>query len=99
MVKKQQRLAGCGTAVPVAVQDAAESFARALRALGTARSKKNGCQEGLIQAMLEARIKEVLIDENNKRIVLDEKNVVTIKKVQDKDATSGDDDDDEGEED
>ncbi|MCK9570863.1 hypothetical protein M0R72_18075 [Candidatus Pacearchaeota archaeon] len=90
---KQKSLGDMVPEVPADVQEKADAYAAALRRLGNAKEKKNGCEELLIVAMKDADITEVRIDLGNKRIVLSKKDTLKIKKVK---GEGGDSDGDEG---
>jgi hypothetical protein len=87
---KQKTIGDTVAETPAEVQEKADAYAAALRALGKAKEKKNTAQEGLIEAMKEHDCLEVLIDMGNKRIVLSAEDKLHIKKVKD---SSQDDDD------
>ena len=96
---KQRTIGDIVPEVPAAVQEAADAYVSAKRSLGKAKEKHNTAQDALIEAMRAADCLEVPIDLGNKRIVLNEKDVLRIKKIKkDKMEDSDDDDDDEEEE-
>ena len=90
---KQKSLGDMVPEAPAEVQEKADAYASALRKLGTAKEKKNGCEEVLIAAMKDADLTEVRIDLGSKRIVLSAKDTLKIKKVKGEGGSDSEDND------
>ncbi len=77
---RQERIDGTYDPVPEEVQSAADEYVRAKRKTAEWREAMNGRKEALIDAMVSHDVRELDIDDGEKRIVLEDNRVVKIKK-------------------
>jgi len=80
---KQERIEGTFDPIPEEVQLAADEYVHAKRKVAEWREMMNGRKETLIEAMTNHDVRELDIDDGDKRLVLDEKLNVSIKKKSD----------------
>ena len=77
---KQQTMSDIVPKIPVEVEVAAEGYLKHKRAIAASREKMNAALDALILRMHEAGLEEILIDDGDKRLVLDTKEGVKITK-------------------
>ena len=95
---KQAMIPGTADDVPEEVQAAADSYVKWKRKLADMRGKMNSSLEELIALMKEHGVTEMTIDDQEKRLVLAQKDLVKILKRKDKAAGGASDTDDEEDE-
>ncbi len=79
MAKAAQTLIPGTTAdVPESVQDAADKYLKQKLINQKSREQMNGALESLIHEMREADVTEMLIDDGDKRLILDSKDCIKI---------------------
>jgi hypothetical protein len=78
---RQKRLEGVEDECPEAVATAAESYLKFKRATAAAREKANGALDVLIEQMKTAGLKQIKVDDGEKRLVLSSKDLVKIQKL------------------
>jgi hypothetical protein len=91
---KQKTMADMVPEIPEAVATAAEAYLKPKRQIANLRAKMNGALEVLISTMHEHDLKEILVDDNEKRLILKTKDLVLIQKRKKAD-TNGDADSEE----
>ena len=76
---QQERIPETYDPVPAEVEEAANEYLEAKRALAEWRETMNGRREHLIGMMIEHDIRELDIDDGEKKLILDERHHVLIK--------------------
>jgi D-aminopeptidase len=75
---KQSMIPGTCDEVPPEVEAAAEKYLKQKRLVAKGREQMNAALEVLIAAMRAAGVHEMLVDDGEKRLILDEKDVVRV---------------------
>lgn len=78
-VLKQKVIEGTQDVVPEEVSAAADEYLRHKRAVAKSREKMNAAIDRLIGKMKEHDVAEMLIDDGEKRLILDSKELIKIK--------------------
>lgn len=77
---KQKMIEGTHDEIPELVSAAADAYLTAKRTIAKQREKQNAALDALILRMHEANLTEIQIDDGDSRLVLEEKELVKIKK-------------------
>jgi hypothetical protein len=75
---KQTRIEGTFDPIPQPVQLAADQYVEAKREVASWRAEMNGRRDHLISTMREYEINEILIDDEEKRIILSQEDKIRI---------------------
>lgn len=76
---KQMLIEGTCDKPPKAVEEAAELYLKYKRSVASNREKMNAALDDLIEKMKKAGIKEFLVDDGEKKLILTEKDQVQVK--------------------